>query len=268
MTYTYDSEGRLVEQRYDYTDDGVTDRGSPLFGDEDFVIKTTYDDDRVVREEGVYGPTSAPTTEDVYTFTYDASGLATQMATETTTDLGAGPVTSTLTIDFTYTGGLMTLATYRDGSASTIAERTVTYDSTGEAVSAVHDFGTGTLRDAYTWNSDGTLAEWQLDADGDGTADTMRTYSYDAGLPSGYMKDSQGSYASQPDDTYRISAVDGANRVTVDYDDGNDGTNDGVETAQLEEGACMTVTYPVAFPLVMVPIAKASSTARLSHCYP
>jgi len=269
MTYAYDAEGRMIKQTYTYTGDDAADLGNPLFGDEDFVIDTVYEEDRMLTESATYGPEGSPTSSYVITVTYGGDGMANRLVWDDTRYSDSGPVTSRSIIDYEYTDGLMTKATMSfEDFPDFSSERRVTYDSKGYAIDVEFDvYPSGVGRATYVWNDDGTLAEWRSYDVGESTPSSVLYYTYDDGLPTEFLWDYDDG-ASVPDEYYKFSSIDGSNRVTVDYDHGNDGTNDGKEVGQLEEGACMTVTYPITFPLVMVPVAKASSTARLNYCYP
>ncbi len=247
--YEYDTNGRIVQERYTYVDDGTPDISlagtlSNSVGLDPLDETVTYAYDADGRLQTWTGRTSE--TRQTLTYTFDNDDLITRV--DASVEDGSGAVTSRYHHTLTYSGQRLVGHTMTvDGQVSPMQEYEIGYDASGYVVSNRQtntDTGLVSLY-AYTYLSNGrpdTITD---------TVSSLPSYlmtfefGYDASDRPAYLH-----FLSQGISTNRFSIeeqYDGNGRhIARHIDEQLDGTMDATAQIEWEDGPCSQVLtwYP------------------------
>jgi YD repeat-containing protein len=245
-TLAYDSQGRLVEQRYTYTGDGTADAFAG-FGTDSGTITFGFDSAGRLATNTQAGAT--------FTFVYGADGRATRA------DIALPGATGEYL--FTYdTAGLLTRL---DVTAAGLALSSIAYehDAAGRRVRSAETtpFDAGVSEETFTWNADGRLTGATSDLEGD-TANVRYELLYDGPRQVGTRKFAGSSLLY----TVRFE-YDSAGRVArAIFDVGGNGSEDATATLSYESGPCVVLVSPLWSPIDTITGGALTRAGDISTC--
>lgn len=263
--FAYDSQGRQIQRRYVYSDDGVRDLDT---SDErvNQVQDSTYDSagnlltNLTTRADG---STSRAMLQ------YGTDGLLNRMEVEVRD--GGGALLSQEYFLYTYTGGRLTEMVVQLDSGLPAMRQTLSYGLDGLPAVATTKSLIGPVgpdsRTEYEWNSDKTIRAKRMDVDGDGVFEEVFSYDYVAGRLTRSEKKMGGRYASLPGAATYNFAYDTVGRLErIDVDLGSNGSIDATNAVNFAAGACRTYKMPMLVPLVTATGHGSSADAVVNPC--
>ena len=169
------------------------------------------------------------TTDQIYTYTYDANGNPTRYEYDAGAD-GTADRIETSTYDAN--GNLIRKEFDRDADGTADEILRYTYDANGNLTREEYDYdadGTVDEIDTYTYDANGNLTRYENDYDADGTEDEIEKFTYDANgnqIRSEYDYDADGT--ADEISTYTYDA--NGNQIRREGDSDADGTVDNIIT--------------------------------------
>jgi len=268
--FSYDNDGRVIQETYTYTADGTADTDFKSFS------------------------IGAPAYNQTVTYTYNGAGLLTTLSTtdpsgrtDMVYDYGADTLVDQLTLEIyntsgalteqdnfnlTYNAGQLTAWDFRLGDNTMIQSDALTYNASSQVQSDVltQAMGGSQALSEYTYNTAGMIASIHKTKPSSTSYFINVDFEYDAfGLLSARV-----ATGNKFDDKYRWDYTYGDNDElqTKAIDLGSNGTPEATVTAEWEDGACRTVFLwaPRAEPNFVanaaLPYAPASGYAVIPVC--
>ncbi|MES9943038.1 MAG: hypothetical protein ABW104_18260 [Candidatus Thiodiazotropha sp. 6PLUC2] len=247
--YTYDTDGRIIEERYSYIDDGTEDTelagtlsNSIALDPIDETITYTYDADG--RLQTWVGVTSESRDTSIYTFNDD--NLITQV--DVTMEDETGAVTSQYSHTLSYSEQRLIRHTMTlDNEVTPMQEYEIGYDDSGYVITNQQTMTSSNQvsHQTYTYLTNGrpnTIVDTSPSL-----PDYRRTYEfgYTANNQPAYMNNiAEGIFSDRYGWLFQYD--DNGQKITTQIDEAIDGTIDAVAEIEWEEGVCTSVLswYP------------------------